>query len=245
MASLRELEKILGLKTAAVPQAKEPLDEEWLPYLHGYNGNCGLFQHPFCCCLCDPHDAGFINRCIRDRMQRLPDLVRKKEWGIVMSLYETAFLCEAFARYERQFDDTSYWRILGEVWIQQEQLWPNRHRYLSYFTSKRPDRQCLMTPEEHTALGALPDEFPIYRGFLGQRGKGMSWTLEESQAEWFAHRFAMGESKQPRLAEGIVAKKHVLAYFDGRNEKEIVVDPAKVRSVKTRVLPPKPHHDRP
>ena len=102
-----------------------------------------------------------------------------------------------------------------------------------------------MTPKEHAALGPLPNQFPIYRGFLGKRGNGMSWTLDESKAEWFAHRFAIGESKQPRLAKGIVAKKHVLAYFEGRNEKEIVVDPANVRSVKTRVLSPPPHPDRP
>lgn len=43
---------------------------------------------------------------------------------------------------------------------------------------------------------------------------------------------------QPRLMEGIVKKKDVLAYFNGRKEKEIVVDPANVRSLKTSAVQP-------
>lgn len=38
--------------------------------------------------------------------------------------------------------------------------------------------------------------------------------------------------------EGIVKKKDVLAYFNGRKEKEIVVDPANVRSLKTSAVQP-------
>jgi hypothetical protein len=85
----------------------------------------------------------------------------------------------------------------------------------------------------------MPDEFPVYRGFIGKRGKGLSWTIDQSKAEWFARRFAMlTHLGQPRLMEGIVKKKDVLAYFNGWKEKEIVVDPANVRSLRTSAVLP-------
>lgn len=77
------------------------------------------------------------------------------------------------------------------------------------------------------------------RSTVASFGKGLSWTIDQSKAEWFARRFAMlTHLGQPRLMEGIVKKKDVLAYFNGRKEKEIVVDPANVRSMKATAVQP-------
>ena len=166
-------------------------------------------------------------------------LISKKTWYQVVFMHERAFLFDAFRQYIDQFDDKSYWQILAAVWTDQEQLWQNRKLYLQLFRSPRPQRQFLMTAAERRKLDAMPDEFPVYRGFIGKRGKGLSWTIDQSKAEWFARRFAMlTHLGQPRLMECIVKKKDVLAYFNGRKEKEIVVDPANVRSLKTSAVPP-------
>ena len=64
---------------------------------------------------------------------------------------------------------------------------------------------------------------------------GISWTLSEKMATWFATRFkAEGE---PRIAEGQCEKSSILAYFDGRDEKEIVVNPLDINIVDNRSVP--------
>lgn len=51
--------------------------------------------------------------------------------------------------------------------------------------------------------------------------KALSWTLDRDTAEWFAHRF--GESGT--VYEAQIQKKHIYAFFSGRNESEVIVDP--------------------
>ena len=63
--------------------------------------------------------------------------------------------------------------------------------------------------------------------------KGWSWTTDPDKAEWFARRFAV-RGKECFVAEGTVSKQYVIAYFTGRNESEIVVDPRRVVVSTTR-----------
>ena len=51
--------------------------------------------------------------------------------------------------------------------------------------------------------------------------KALSWTLDRDTAEWFAHRF--GENGTVYGAQ--IHKSHIYAYFSGRNEDEVIVDP--------------------
>jgi len=96
-----------------------------------------------------------------------------------------------------------------------------------------------MSAAERRTLAELPVEFPIYRGFIGKRGEGLSWSLSRRKAVWFARRFSvLTHLGQPRLMTGTIKKKDVLAYFNGRKEKEIVVDPAAVRSLKMESVTP-------
>lgn len=94
-----------------------------------------------------------------------------------------------------------------------------------------------MDKSEHSEHRKLKDEFPVYRGFIGKRGKGMSWTIDKAKAEWFAKRYSMIKGRgQPKLASGVVNKTDILAFFNGREESEVVVDPAKVKKHKTQIL---------
>ena len=51
--------------------------------------------------------------------------------------------------------------------------------------------------------------------------KALSWTLDRDTAEWFAHRFG----EEGTVYEAQISKEHILAFFNGRNESEVVVDP--------------------
>ena len=68
----------------------------------------------------------------------------------------------------------------------------------------------------------MPEQIEVWRGTSHKRGvAGLSWTLDQEKAVWFAHRFC-SEKRVPFLAKGIVEKDDVLAYFGDRGEREIV-----------------------
>lgn len=216
----------------------EPLNSELLPYLE--STTLGPFlRHALYNGLCDTKRAALVNFAVERKQEEIKRLISKKRWLEVVTLHEKAFLLKAFIEYLEEFNDKTYWQILGEIWVTEEQIWRNRKLYLRLFQAPRPQRQFLMTAAERRKLDGMPDEFPVYRGYIGKRGKGLSWTLDHSKAEWFARRYEiLSELGLPRVMEGTVNKVDVIAYFNSRKEKEIVADPAKVRSVKTHRLQP-------
>lgn len=51
--------------------------------------------------------------------------------------------------------------------------------------------------------------------------KALSWSLDYEKAAWFAHRFG----EEGKVYEAQIAKEHIFAYFNSRNEQEVIVDP--------------------
>lgn len=89
-----------------------------------------------------------------------------------------------------------------------------------------------MKKDDYNTWQRLPDSLKIYRGVgVSRNEKGLSWTNDKNTALWFAQRFNYGD-KHGYLLEGTVCKKDILAYFNTRNEKEVLVDYKKVNSIK-------------
>ena len=59
--------------------------------------------------------------------------------------------------------------------------------------------------------------------------KALSWTTSKKTAEWFSNRFQQGDGV---VYSATIDKKYVYAYFGGRNEDEVIVDPAKLEDLK-------------
>ena len=79
--------------------------------------------------------------------------------------------------------------------------------------------------EEYEVYKSLPDKFTVYRGVaIGRNPNGLSWTKSKSKAEWFSHRFDKNNNIG-YVQSAIADKQNVLAYFNSRDEDEIVVDP--------------------
>lgn len=71
----------------------------------------------------------------------------------------------------------------------------------------------------------LPDTFVVYRGLQeNAQEDGLSWTLSKNVAEWFASRF----ENHGEIIKKMVHKTEVIAYFNDRDEEEIVLDIKKV-----------------
>ena len=90
---------------------------------------------------------------------------------------------------------------------------------------KQADPTCLMEQDEYIQFKTLDDTVTVYRGVTPHNAKSvkaLSWSLNQETAEWFAHRF--GENGT--VYEAQIDKKHIYAYFSGRNESEVIVDPS-------------------
>ena len=138
------------------------------------------------------------------------------------------------------FPDKHFWRMLGEIYTQGEGTWNVRGIYAILFKANRSDRHHVMTIDERKALAKLPEVITVHRGFALRNRKGLSWTLGRAKAEWFARRQALFLSKKKgvraRVVSGVCSRADVIAYFTGRKEEEILVDPAMVTNQKISML---------
>ena len=117
-------------------------------------------------------------------------------------------------------------QILADAWIRSEN--PNddpnlsQAKLLSLFQSAEPSH--LMSQDELNTLNDLDSTVTVYRGvtsFNAKNVKALSWTLDRNVAEWFASRF----DEDGTVYQAQIDKPHIYAYFDGRNESEVIVDP--------------------
>jgi hypothetical protein len=125
----------------------------------------------------------------------------------------------------------------GNVWQDSENIWQHRPAWLSIWTGLA-DRWAAMEEEEQAAFAKFPNRLKIFRGCCGRPTNGLSWTMDQSKAEYFAHRFS--EWGPPFVASGWIFKDDVFAYFNGRKESEIVVNPDSVHDVAVTKLQPLP-----
>jgi len=149
-----------------------------------------------------------------------------------------------FLEMHEQMPDADYWKCLALVWDNIEVSFPDRKAWLALFESSRPHRDCLMTRGEQKTLARFPDVLTVFRGYAKGIGRGgLSWTLSEAVALHFA-RYATGSrraflcghkmSAAKMIIAGQCSKRDVLAYFNGREEMEIIVRPGKVFAKRSR-----------
>ena len=90
---------------------------------------------------------------------------------------------------------------------------------LHWFKLAAPET--LMTEEERNVLATLPDPVHAYRG--ADTSDGLSWTLNRDVAEKFITRADEWDICETRLFEEDIPRSSIVAYFDDREEKEIIV----------------------
>ena len=94
-----------------------------------------------------------------------------------------------------------------------------------------------MSAYERRYFANLPSRLTIFRGSHSKSIQSWSWTLDEKKALGFAKRLERLGVGIPRVATGKAKKSDVIAYFSRRKEKEIVIDPSKVKIVQIVKVP--------
>lgn len=116
--------------------------------------------------------------------------------------------------------------LLGKIWVNQEN--PNCDCNVPIKEAIRwfneANKQKLMNSNDYEIYLNLPDEIEVYRGVsVGRNKNGLSYTMNREKAEWFQKRFET-DNKKGYLIHAIVKKKDVLAYFNTRDEDELVIN---------------------
>lgn len=130
----------------------------------------------------------------------------------------------------------------GDIWRQSEshfQDQPVINRLLEFIgLEKSALWNILMDKEdkgEFQKLRARGRYVRVYRGCWQSNRDGWSWTTDKAVAERFAKRDA--PDGYPLILSGKVIIDDVIAYFNGRQEKEIVVRPGNIKEIKVAELP--------
>ena len=142
-----------------------------------------------------------------------------------------------FLKFVKQYmSKKDFGEYLAYAWISTEN--PNKDTNVDVPTLIRwfaaADKNVLMSESELEFYNALPNEVVIYRGVLSEdentEKKALSWTSDYDTAKWFATRYEM----QGYIIKAKICKENIFAYFNGRNEDEILCDSRKIFDV-TRI----------
>jgi len=156
----------------------------------------------------------------------------KSAYEIFLMLNKTYAL--TFIKYAKDgLSAAEFSEILADAWIKAEA--PNmdvnvsKTELVGLFS--QADKQSLMTESEQKRFADLTETVTVYRGVTSYNAKNvraLSWTLDRSKAEWFAHRF----SEDGKVYQAQINKADILAIFTSRNESEVVLNPRKLQQLK-------------
>ena len=131
----------------------------------------------------------------------------------------------AFLEIVPELTDAEYWRLLGTIWTDTEMPNVNRALWLTLFMSKRGNCDQVKDAEGHAAVDRLPEPVQIYRAadlkcVRACRGR---------QTQTRLHGLRTASDIAVRFFATTRAKRKILAYFDDRSEREVLIDPRRIR----------------
>jgi hypothetical protein len=176
-------------------------------------------------------DAAKINEMFRQKKAQLAKAERDGDWPKYIWLHERPYRLRPLRKALCRINDPACAAsLVSEIWSDSESIRHDRAIWIVWKALSNP--RLSMSEEEREAFAALPEELCVFRGYSRYRlrtARGLSWTLDRAKAEWFARRFSF--RSRGYVATGCVPKSKVLAYFDGRQEREIVVLPEDLRRI--------------
>lgn len=150
--------------------------------------------------------------------------IEERDWLGLLSLGARGNRWGTFRAVKPFLADDEYWPSLRYVYEDTETLWQQRD-VARLFGARRTGRELMMTRDERAELAALPAVVSVLRGCQPINRDGWSWTLSEERAGFFARRWGTAGL----VRRGRIERAHVIAFLKGREEAEIICNPALVR----------------
>lgn len=212
------------------PQNTDKLLPELQDYVDEDDGELGwtmlrspfVYQVPF-------HSWKMANESYAAKGAAFEEAMESGEYGYAIWLLERPFRMPRLIEWHRQevvpHDEIA--KLLADVWKDTEFPHQFNEGYIlalfrgaGFVSDAERNRPDLM---QRIHRGGK-NEITVYRG-VGRHGEasGMSWTLKRETAEFFARRFGKNKGS---VFTATIPTWGILAYLTGRDEEEIVVDPA-------------------
>ncbi len=151
-----------------------------------------------------------------------------------------------------ELEDKKYWEFVRFLWTNySESVWSNRQYWLEIFTNSRNEKEYFMNLEERQFLENLPDEFEVFRGYPRSKptekmkpenlrfweiqwfgDMGFSYTLSKDIGLKYLDKYKIYNHKfedtdyykiESDLYHGLIKKSDVLFFFNGKEEKEVII----------------------
>lgn len=199
-----------------------------------------ICQHPFSAsthgCVLENGNTVLVNLQTKDGVSKFRKYTyhiidkQKDIYGVMRIVREPYWLTWLWLN-NPYLDKSTFSELFGEAWVSVENSNGDANvkqkTLITWF--KYADKKHLMTEEELAVYENLPDTFTVYRGLSSlSNKKGISYTKSLDVAKFFANRFKT-DGFTPIILKAEIHKKYALAYFNGRNEDEIVVDYPRVK----------------
>lgn len=167
-----------------------------------------------------------LNQQYEYKKQALSESLQDKNYHKYIFLHERPYRFDALREVIQHLDPVQYWNLFKNIWTDYEFI--SSQVDVSSFLDIYPNPRQMMDDSEKEVFDLLPDKVKIYRGY-STKMKGFSWTLCFHQAKWFSLRFKGKTSGGYKVVSAIVDKNDIISYINPRGEKEIIVDPSKVK----------------
>ena len=179
-----------------------------------------MVHHPLVVMFYSDNMAGYANNQLETKRAAIHELVMTKQYERIIWIFERAYRLNGFQQYGVLIeDDAEYWSLLKKVWTDSENIYENDATWRSLLGSDRPRRANMMDESEQANLAMLNEFVNVYRGTTADETRpGLSWTLREEQARWFANRFGHGKVVSQRIH-----KSRIIALNNTRGESEVIV----------------------
>jgi hypothetical protein len=164
------------------------------------------------------------NRRYRETRADCEKALEERDFVQFVSLHEGAHQVEALKGLMPLLPAAQYGRVVRQVWIESNDvLWTSISEWSTLFLSlSTVSRRHFMTRKDREAFDALPEKFPVYRGYYeGLNEGGMSWSLDREKAEGHGAKEDFGQ----RVRSKIIHKSEVLGYTNARKDQEIILLP--------------------
>jgi hypothetical protein len=124
-----------------------------------------------------------------------------------------------------------FWPALMDAWCMSDATWNYRARVLWNMKNARKPALAYFSPEQRQFFETLSPLVLVFRGCSRVRVCGIAWTVDREIAEGFARGHRGIKVPEPVIASALVPKEHIFFVTDDRQEKEIVLNPRRLRRV--------------
>lgn len=221
---MQEIYEKVRLFALAIPFIKKNLMR---PYLF-FNGNVASLDMKGLTIVTAENYEEVVNKMT----DRFVEFARKDEdpLSALMAFTTKPYRLQLLSFIQYDIDRKKLGELLSWAWTQTE--FPHQYSIQMLIELfERADKDALMNEEEKKILSGLDEQVIVYRGTQSNKAKkrGLSWTTSQAKAGWFAERW---KTKQGKVYKATISKRDVFAYFGGRSEQEIVLNPRKLKNIK-------------